>query len=124
VGISPSNEALVQTGVSQTKMEPSSCLGPHQRARVAIRKEIDINTDDNAKQTKSNLRALAAQNKTDDNGKGAKTHHASKGLFVKRESKKQWGHSYTDVTVVKYDLSYREDVFRLPHTKRILLSDL
>jgi hypothetical protein len=47
-----------------------------------------------------------------------------KGLFVKRASKKQWCHSYTDVTVVKDDLSYREDVFNLPHTKRILLSDL
>jgi hypothetical protein len=29
-----------------------------------------------------------------------------------------------DVTVVKHDLSYREDVFYLPHTKHILLSDL
>jgi hypothetical protein len=55
-------------GVSQTKMEPSSCIGPHQRARVAIREEIDIKTDDNAKRTKSNRRALAAQNKTDGNG--------------------------------------------------------
>jgi hypothetical protein len=31
---------------------------------------------------------------------------------------------YTDVTVIKDDLSYREDVFYLPHTKRILLFDL
>jgi hypothetical protein len=83
VGLSPSNEALVQTGVSQTKMEPRSYLGPHQRAWVAIRKEIDIKTDDNAKRTKSNRRALTAQNKTEGNGKRAKTHHASKGLFVK-----------------------------------------
>jgi hypothetical protein len=105
-------------------MEPSSCLGPHQRAWVARRKEIDIKTDDNAKRTKSNHRALASQNKTDGNGKRAKTHHASKGLFVKRASRKQWCHSYTDVTVVKDDLSYREDVFHLPHTKRIPLSDL
>jgi hypothetical protein len=105
-------------------MEPSSCRGPHKRARVAIRKEIDIKTDNNAKQTKSNRRELVAQNKTYDNGKGANTHHASKGLFVKRASKKQWCHSYTDVTVVKGYLSYREDVFHLPHTKRILLSDL
>jgi hypothetical protein len=105
-------------------MEPSSCLGPHQRARVAIRKEIDIKTDGNAKRTKSNHRASAAQNKTDGNGKRAKTHHASKGLFVKRASEKQWCHSYMDVTVIKDDLSYREDVFHLPHTKRILLSDL
>jgi hypothetical protein len=106
------------------KMEPSSCLGPHQRAPVAIRKEIDIKTDDNAKQTKSNHRALAAQSKTDGNGKQAKTHHASRGLFVQRASKKQWCHSYIDVTVVKENLSYREDVFHLPHTKWILLSDL
>jgi hypothetical protein len=105
-------------------MEPSSCLGPHQRARVAIRKEIDIRTDDNAKRTKSNHRASAARNKTDGNGKRAKTHHATKGLFVKRTSKKQWCHSCTDVTVVKAGLSYREDGFHLPHTKRILLSDL
>jgi hypothetical protein len=67
---------------------------------------------------------LAAQNKTDGNGKRAKTHHASKGIFIKRASKKQWCHSYTDVTVVKDDMSYREDVFNLPHTKRIPLSDL
>jgi hypothetical protein len=69
-------------------MEPSSCIGPHQRARVEIRKEIDIKTDDNAKLTKSNRRALVAQNKTHGNDKRAKTHHASKGLFVKRASKK------------------------------------
>jgi hypothetical protein len=31
---------------------------------------------------------------------------------------------YSDVTVVKDDLSHREDVFCFPHTKRILLSDL
>jgi hypothetical protein len=105
-------------------MEPSSCLGPHQRARVAIRKEIYIKTDGNAKRTKFKHRAFAAQNKTDGNSKRAKTHHASKGLFVKRASKKQWCHSYMDVTVVKDDISYREDVFHLPHTKRILLSDL
>jgi hypothetical protein len=73
---------------------------------------------------KSNHRASAAQNKTEGNGKRAKTHHASKGLFVKRASKKQWCHSYTDVTVIKDNLSYRECVFHVPHTKRILLSDL
>jgi hypothetical protein len=77
---------------------------------VAIRKEIDIKTDDNAKLTKSNRRALEAQNKTHGNGKRAKTHHASKGLFVKRASNIKWFHSYTDVKVVKDDLSYREDV--------------
>jgi hypothetical protein len=79
-------------GVIQTKMEPSSCLGPHQRAQVEIRKEIDNKTANNAKRTKSNRRALAAQNKTDGNGKRAKTHHVSKGLFVKRASKIQWCH--------------------------------
>jgi hypothetical protein len=68
-------------------MEPSSCLGPHQRARVAIRKEIDIKTYDNSKRIKSNRRALAAQNKTDGNGKPAKTHHASKGIFSKEQVK-------------------------------------
>jgi hypothetical protein len=70
------------------KMEPSSRFGPHQRARVAIGKEINIKTDDNAKLTKSNRSSLAAQNKTHGNGKRAKTHHASKGLLVKRASKK------------------------------------
>jgi hypothetical protein len=104
-------------------MEPSSRLGPHQRARVAIGKEINIKTDDNAKLTKYNCSSLEAQNKTHGNGKRAKTHHASKGLLVKRASKKK-GHSYKDVTVVKDDISYREDVFHLPHTKRIILSDL
>jgi hypothetical protein len=104
-------------------MEPSSRLGPHQQARVAIGKEINIKTDDNAKVTKSNCSSLA-QNKTHGNDKRAKTHHASKGLIVKRASKKKWCHSYKDVTVVKDDIIYREDVFHLPHTKRILLSDL
>jgi hypothetical protein len=104
-------------------MEPSSRLGPHQRAWVAIGKEINIKTNNNAKVTKSNCSSLA-QNKTLGNGKQAKTHHSSKGLLVKRASKKKWCHSYKDVTVVKDDISYREDVFHLPHTKRILLSDL
>jgi hypothetical protein len=105
-------------------MEPSSRLGPHQRERVAIGKENNIKTDDNAKLTKSNRSSLAAQNKTHGNGKRAKTQHASKGLLVKRASKKKWCHSYKDVTAVKDDISYREDMFHLPHTKRILLSDL
>jgi hypothetical protein len=105
-------------------MEPSSRLGPRQRARVAIGKEINIKTDDNAKLTKSNCSSLAAQNKTHGNGKQEKTHHASKGLLVKRASKKKRCHSYKDVTVVKDYISYREDVLHLPHTKRILLSDL
>jgi hypothetical protein len=95
-------------------------------------KEIEIKIDGNAKRTKynhrasaaQNHRASAAQNRTNGNAKRAKTHHASKKLFVKRASKKQWCHSYTDVTVVKDDMSYREDVFNLPHTKRILLYDL
>jgi hypothetical protein len=68
-------------------MEPSSRLGTHQQARVAIGKEINIKTEDNAKVTKSNCTSLA-HNKTHGNGKRAKTHHASKGLFVKRASKK------------------------------------
>jgi hypothetical protein len=91
---------------------------------VAIRKEIDIKTDENVKLTKSNRRSLVAQNETHSNGKRAKRHHASKGLFVKRASKKKWCHSYKDITVVKDDISYREDVFHPPDTKRILLSDL
>jgi hypothetical protein len=93
-------------------MEPSSYIGPHQGALAEIMKEVQIKTDGNAKR--------------------AKTTHATKGstllasrkLFVKRATKKQWLHSYTDVMVIKYDLSYREDFFNLPHTKWILLSDL
>jgi hypothetical protein len=104
-------------------MEPSSCLGPHQHTRAAITK-IQIKTDGNAKRAKSNHRASAAQIKTDGNAKRAKSHNSSKGLFIRRASKKKWCHSYTDVTVVKDYMSYREDVFHLPHTKRILLSDL
>jgi hypothetical protein len=91
---------------------------------VAIGKEINIKTDGKKKLTKSNCSSLAAHNKTHCNGKRAKTHHASKGLLVKRARKKKCCHSYKDVTVVKDDISYREDVFHLPHTKRILLSDL
>jgi hypothetical protein len=105
-------------------MEPGSFLGPHQRAGVAITKEIQIKTDGNAKRAKSNHCASAAHIKTGGNVKRAKSHHASKRLFVRIESKKQWCQSYTDVTVVKEDLSYREDMFHLPHTKIILLSDL
>jgi hypothetical protein len=56
-------------GVSRIKMEPSSCLSPHQRARAAITKEIQIKTDGNAKQAKANHRASAAQIKTDGNAK-------------------------------------------------------
>jgi hypothetical protein len=41
-----------------------------------------------------------------------------------QKSKKQWCRSFTDVTVVKDELSYIEEMFHLPHTKRILLSDL
>jgi hypothetical protein len=93
-------------------MEPSSYLGSHQCAHAAISKEVHI--------------------KTDSNSKRAKMTHATKGstivaagkLFVKRATKKQWCHSYTNVTVIKDDLSYREDVFNLPKTKWIQLSDL
>jgi hypothetical protein len=53
-------------------MESSSCLGPYQRARAEITKEIQIKADGNAKRAKSNHRALAAQIKTDGNAKQAK----------------------------------------------------
>jgi hypothetical protein len=69
-------------------MEPSSCIGPHQRARVAIRKEIDIKTDDNAKLTKSNRRALAVQNKTHGNGKRAKNIMPRREYLSKEQVKK------------------------------------
>jgi hypothetical protein len=83
----------------------------------------DIKTDKNAKVRKSNC-SLLAQNKTLGNGKRAKTHHTSNGILVKRVSRKKRCLSYKDVTVVKDDINYREDVFYLPHKKRILLSDL
>jgi hypothetical protein len=47
-----------------------------------------------------------------------------KTLIFKRATKKKWCHSYLEVTAVKNDLSHREDVFCIPHTKQILLSDL
>jgi hypothetical protein len=43
---------------------------------------------------------------------------------VKRACRKKCCFSYKDVTVVKDNIKYREDVFLLPHTKRILLSHL
>jgi hypothetical protein len=86
--------------------------------------ETQIKKDGNARGAKSNHRARAAQIKTDVNAKQGKSYHTPKGLFVRGATKKQWCHSYTDVTVVKDDLSYREDVFHLPHTNWILLSDL
>jgi hypothetical protein len=45
-------------------------------------------------------------------------------LLFKRASKKEWYHAYKDLTIIKDDISYREDMFHLPHTKQILLSDL
>jgi hypothetical protein len=44
--------------------------------------------------------------------------------YLSKDQVKKWCHSYKDGTVIKDDISYREDVFHLPHTKRILLSDL
>jgi hypothetical protein len=70
-------------------------------------KEIQIKTDGNAKQAKSNHRERATHIKTYGNAKRATSRHASRGLFVRRATKKQWCHSYTDVTVIKDDLSYR-----------------
>jgi hypothetical protein len=109
IGISAFNEAVVQMAVSQSKMEPGSCIGPHQHARAASTKEVQIKTDYNAKITHAS--------------KGS-TMLASHKMFIKRAMKKQLCHSNTDVTVVNDDLSYIEDAFHIPHTKRILLSDL
>jgi hypothetical protein len=96
-------------------MEPSPFLGPQQRAWVVItNNEVQIETDANI---------LAKKQKKTHNTKD-NTIHTSRKLLVKRATKNKWSHSYADVTVVKYDLSYREDVFTLPHTKWILLSDL
>jgi hypothetical protein len=44
--------------------------------------------------------------------------------YLSNERVKKWCLSYKDVAVVKDDINYREDVFHLPHTKGILLSDL
>jgi hypothetical protein len=67
------------------------------------------------------------QNQTtvhDGNAKQAKSHYASKGLLVRRSSEQQWCHKCTDATVIKDNMSNREDVFHLSHIKGILLSDL
>jgi hypothetical protein len=65
------------------------------------------------------LKEQKATHATKDN-----TIYMSRMLLVKRATKKKWSHLYMDVTVVNYDLSYREDIFNLPHTQKILLSDL
>jgi hypothetical protein len=101
-------------GVSQTKMEPSLFLGPHQRARAVITNEVQIQID---------AKISAKRTKTTHNTKD-KTIHTLQKLLVKRATKKNLSHSYTDVMGVKDKLSYREDVFTLPHTKWILISDL
>jgi hypothetical protein len=44
--------------------------------------------------------------------------------YLSKERVKKRCLSYKDATVVKGDISYREDLFHRPHTKRILLSDL
>jgi hypothetical protein len=97
VGLSAFNKVVVQTGVSQTKMEPSSVLGPHQRARAEITNEVQIKTDG---------KKSAKRTKTTHVNKG-NTSKASWKLFVKRATKKQWSYSYMDLTVVKDDLIYR-----------------
>jgi hypothetical protein len=47
-----------------------------------------------------------------------------KKLIVKRATRTKWCHCLSEVTVVKDDLSHRLDVFCIPHTKQILISDL
>jgi hypothetical protein len=44
--------------------------------------------------------------------------------YSSKEQVRNNGAIHMDGTVVNDDLIYREDVFYLPHTKRILLSDL
>jgi hypothetical protein len=95
-------------------MKPSSFCAPHQHERAAITNKVQIRTDGkiSAKRTK-------ATHTTKDN-----TIYTSRKLLVKRATKKKWSHSNMDLTVIKDDLGYREDVFNLPHMKRILLADL
>jgi hypothetical protein len=47
-----------------------------------------------------------------------------KKLIVKQSTRTKLRHCLSEVTVVKDDLSHRVDVFSIPHTKRILISDL
>jgi hypothetical protein len=96
-------------------MEPSSFLSPHQRARAEITNEVQILTYG---------KISAKRTKTTHHTNNDTTIYTSLKLLVKRSTKKKWSHSYKDVTVIKDDLSYREEVFNLPYIKWILLSDL
>jgi hypothetical protein len=85
------------------KKEVTKCVGPHDRARLQLNQELKIDTDCMRK--------------------GGQI-QGKKKLIVKQSRRTKWRHCVSEVTVVKDDLSHRLDVFCIPHTKRILLSDL
>jgi hypothetical protein len=85
------------------KKEAAKRVGPHDRARLQTNQELKIETD--CMRTGGQIRG-------------------KKKLIVKRATRKKWRHCLSEVIVVKDDLSHRVDVFCIPHTKRILLSDL
>jgi hypothetical protein len=87
----------------RAKKEVTKRVGPHDRARLQINQELKIETD---------CMRTGAQNR------------GKKKLTVKRATGEKWRHCLSEVTVVKDDLSHRVDVFCIPHTKRVLLSDL
>jgi hypothetical protein len=110
------NKVLVQTGIRQAKMVSSRFLNcetarkevtkrvePHDRARLQINQELEIETD-------CMRTGVKIQGK--------------KKLIVKRATRTKWRHCLSEVTVVKDDLSHRVDVCCIPHIKRILISDL
>jgi hypothetical protein len=78
-------------------------VGPYDRSRIQINQELKIETD-----------CMGAGGQI----------QVKKKLILKRATLKKWRHCVSEVTVLKDDLSHRVDVFCIPHTKRILISDL
>jgi hypothetical protein len=83
--------------------EGTKRVGIHDRARLQINQELKIETDC--------IR------------KGGQI-QGKKKLIVKRATRTKWRHCLSEVMVVKDNLSHRPGVFCIPHTERILLSDL
>jgi hypothetical protein len=85
------------------KKEVTKRVGSHDRSRIKINQEPKIDMDCMRK--------------------GGHI-QGKKKLIFNRATRTKWRHYVSEVTVVKDDLSHRQVVFCIPHTKRILLSDL
>jgi hypothetical protein len=85
------------------KKEVSKRVGPHDRARLQINQELKIETD--CMRTGGQIQG-------------------KKKLIVKQATRTKWCDCLSEVMVVKDDLSHRLDVFCIPHTEQMLLSDL